>query len=75
LYADCEGFDGGSTQIPEAERGGLNIGNGKLETSVELKFSKAEQVSRQWIAGNLYPTILYRYSDAVVYVTRNFRYA
>ncbi|KAA8903650.1 hypothetical protein FN846DRAFT_891060 [Sphaerosporella brunnea] len=46
---------------------------GSTQISVKLQFPVAEQATRQWIVGNLYPAILCKQSDAVVYVTRNFR--
>ena len=81
LFADCEGLNGG-TKDPQAvvsvSGAGRNLRRAfRRMRSHRLKIvgMKAEQRSRAWIVKDLYPRILFTFSDLVCYVTRNLRYA
>lgn len=79
LYADCEGFTGGET-LPvgaiENRRQSLDptafsprLTPGKMR---ELYWAKTpEKRAREFVVANLYPRILYTFSDVVVFVLRN----
>jgi hypothetical protein len=72
LYANCEGLRGGrDALVQESEHFKIANGSG-VEGLVKLRPLEAGQVSGQWITRCPSPTILYKYSDAVVYVTRHF---
>jgi hypothetical protein len=79
LFADCEGFEGGE-KLPigaiENRTSPLDV-----ETSLSrltpgrtrpLKWAKTqEQQTREYVVKQLYPRILYTFSDVVVFVLRN----
>jgi len=81
LFADCEGLNGG-TKDPQAVVSVAGAGRNLKRAfrkirSHRLKIvgMKTEQRSRAWVVKDLYPRILFTFSDVVCYVTRNLRYA
>jgi len=86
LYADCEGMDGGEkTPIgaPRKDHMPSRPMNGKLPMKIR-KLPKAvrremvwannpEKCKREFAVKNLYPRLLYAFSDIVVFVLRNDR--
>ncbi|KAI1170029.1 hypothetical protein F4777DRAFT_592252 [Nemania sp. FL0916] len=77
LYVDCEGLSGGEAapkQLRHAHDGPLSAGNyprryaapRKLEWASTPQFQK-----REYAVSQLYPRILYTFSDVVVFVLRN----
>lgn len=82
LYADCEGFDGGgkppvgtienrvSMVSTEASLSRLTPGRTRI-----LKWADTrERRNREFVVRQLYPRILYTFSDVVVFVLRNAKY-
>jgi hypothetical protein len=73
FYADCEGFSGGNDPpmtFLQEKHAQAATGWGKKR---EISWTKEEQRSRQWIVENLYPRILFTFSDTICFVTRNLR--
>ncbi|KAF9892309.1 hypothetical protein FE257_002086 [Aspergillus nanangensis] len=83
LYADCEGLDGGerepmgvrskrmrkklpANRIPEEVRIRQNASDRYL-----LWATSEKTQSREYIVRNLYPRLLYTFSDTIVFVTKN----
>ncbi|PLB46500.1 hypothetical protein P170DRAFT_457118 [Aspergillus steynii IBT 23096] len=83
LYADCEGLDGGerepmgvkfkrakkklpSNQVPQYVRSLSNASERNL-----LWATTEKTKSREYIVRNLYPRLLYTFSDTIVFVTQN----
>lgn len=82
FYADCEGLNGGNSLPVAARYMKEKLSKIKKEyrdvvpaksTNKEIIYAKDKQKSRQWAVEKLYPRILFPFSDAVCYVTRNFR--
>ena len=81
LFADCEGLNGG-TKDPQAVVSVTGAGRNLRRAfrrmrnrRLKIVCMKADQRSRAWIVKDLYPRILFTFSDLVCYVTRNLRYA
>lgn len=86
FYADCEGLSGGN-KVPMATRAYQGVKNfrqrrrrakNQVKTSAvrddnDIAWAKPQQRSRQWMVENLYPRVLFTFSDVVCFVTRNFR--
>jgi hypothetical protein len=76
LYADCEGLAGGE-QIPRAGRLGHEEHRRKAVNGGALRFLRwaktPEQRRRSYTVAELYPRLLYTFSDVVVFVTTNKR--
>jgi len=82
LYADCEGFEGGE-KLPigaienrrsaiDAEASLSRLTPGRTR---ELEWAdKPEKRTREFVVRQLYPRILYTFSDVVLFVLRNARY-
>ena len=86
LYADCEGLEGGNVP-PKAAL--FRQGTRKKDRSLEYGFEgRAREVNmpklselgkgyigkREWAVRNIYPRMLYTFSDVVVFVLKNTRY-
>ena len=78
LYADCEGLDAGETPprseslVAKKVSRVIEAGQFAWRTIRKLVWAgKDEQVSRQFMATNLYSRILYVFSDVVVFVLEN----
>jgi hypothetical protein len=82
LFADCEGLDGGE-EAPMAIMATKSVPRGKLQKSrriVRLASGRVRDIAwattpqkctRQFAVGELYPRVLYTFSDTVVFVLRN----
>jgi hypothetical protein len=82
LYADCEGLEGGDT-APIASRlretmrnqGHPSVVRRRLFSSRprELVYAKTntDARNREWAVKQVYPRLLYTFSDVVVFVLRN----
>ncbi|KAI1362066.1 FabD/lysophospholipase-like protein [Xylaria arbuscula] len=64
LYADCEGLDGGEA-IPRGLR--------HRAESTESSSARSSRAAQQYAVTQLYPRLLYTFSDVVVFVMRNAR--
>lgn len=83
LYADCEGLEGGGTD-PVALRANNHKGNTvdgakrnkpKHINARTLSFGTGtEKSKREYAVTELYPRLLYTFSDVVVFVLRNSKY-
>jgi hypothetical protein len=89
LYGDCEGLDGGNNpavgslskkladirkKLPqEASHNADDDWRVPHYRTRDLEFAPGEDRTQQWIVNNLYPTILFTYSDVVCFVTKNTR--
>lgn len=83
LYADCEGLEGGevppvASQLQERRHKiSPSQVRQRLFSSKPRKLDVANQNPeanrREWAVKNLYPRLLYTFSDAVVFVLRNTR--
>ena len=82
LYADCEGLDGGETK-PQAKRMQARFGKASPEEVPE--FGKQRPVTaavtgntklgaRENAVRNIYPRLLYTFSDVIVFVLKNARF-
>ncbi|KAI9741990.1 MAG: hypothetical protein M1834_000379 [Cirrosporium novae-zelandiae] len=85
LYADCEGLDGGEREPLEAKsrrkhRSEAHRSNSfqkrirKLHQTAEREISWAitpEKRTREFFVGNLYPRLLFTFSDVIVFVLKN----
>lgn len=71
FYADCEGMEGGNS--PPVMGRTKRKRDLKYLQNLKLKWLSTEQCSRTWMVNNLYPRVLFTFSDVVVYVTKNFR--
>jgi energy-coupling factor transporter ATP-binding protein EcfA2 len=90
LYADCEGLDGGE-RLPLATSCRNKRGPPELEQRIddetpffraryhskhELQWAKSqEERTRHYAVSRFYPRLLFTFSDVVVFVHRNSRYA
>ncbi|KAH8151876.1 uncharacterized protein LAJ45_03869 [Morchella importuna] len=80
FYADCEGLSGG-TKIPMATRAYQGVKNFRQKRRHArndpgdngITWARGQEKSRQWMVENLYPRVLFTFSDVVCFVTRNFR--
>lgn len=86
LLADCEGLEGGErepigarlkfqrrAEVEAEYQSGAKLAKG-LKTVVEKKLTWATSVStqsREFAVTNLYPRLLFTFSDAIVFVLRN----
>ncbi|KAF2725665.1 hypothetical protein K431DRAFT_260515 [Polychaeton citri CBS 116435] len=79
LYADCEGFEGGE-RLPLGARSRRKAEDGSAQ--IEPEFAQARQFPIEWAntddvsrreyaVTELYPRLLYTFSDVVVFVLRN----
>lgn len=88
LYADCEGLEGGERKPLGAWTGTKDRSNSYQAESIgqnfrHLQHASAREItwattnerrSRGFAVTNLYPRLLYTFSDVVVFVLRNPRY-
>lgn len=81
LLADCEGLNGG-TKDPQAVVSVAGAGRNLKKAIRRIRIRRVrivgmriEHRSRAWIVKDLYPRILFTFSDVVCYVTRNLRYS
>jgi len=88
LYSDCEGLDGGEREPiksrfrrpklePQDENGANEEYNGgtRYNSVRELMWADTpERRSRQFAVANLYPRLLFTFSDTIVFVLKNPRY-
>lgn len=82
LYADCEGLQGGES-LPGAARSSRNRGMpsalrarvGKTQaSSSHIQWANSPETrKREYAVMELYPRLLYTFSDVVVFVLRNTR--
>jgi hypothetical protein len=77
-YADCEGLDGNNLPLATAALERMKPrkhGDSRIPKAARtmIQWATEEQNSRQWAVANLYPRVLFTFSDVVCYVTRNFR--
>ena len=82
LYADCEGLQGGEL-LPGAARSTRNRGmpsalRGRVEkvlaSSIHIQWANSPETrQREYAVMELYPRLLYTFSDVVVFVLRNAR--
>lgn len=84
FYADCEGLSGGN-KVPMATRAYQGVKkfrqrrrHAKNHSNTEsvdngIAWARGQQKSRQWMVENLYPRVLFTFSDVVCFVTKNFR--
>ena len=84
LYADCEGFNGGE-QVPKSAQSRKRTGSFSGQTKLKKPSSKGaikgrqrpiawanddEKRRREFFVTELYPRVLYTFSDVVVFVLR-----
>lgn len=88
LYSDCEGLEGGEREPLGAVFKRMrrqdyskdaDVGVGMLKTKViserEINWADGPRArSREFAVTNLYPRVLYTFSDVIVFVLRNPRY-
>lgn len=80
FYADCEGLSGGN-KVPMATRAYQGVKNFRQKRRHArndvgengITWARGPEKSRQWMVENLYPRVLFTFSDVVCFVTRNFR--
>lgn len=82
LYADCEGLQGGES-LPGAARSARNrgmpsalrrkVGTTQASSSHIQWANSPETRKREYAVMELYPRLLYTFSDVVVFVLRNTR--
>lgn len=81
LYADCEGLEGGEIE-PYGAQSRKRAGSGSKRFRSPRLFMKGrprkiawadteDKRRREYAVSELYPRLLYTFSDVVVYVTRN----
>jgi hypothetical protein len=84
LFADCEGLNGGERDPVGAKfkmkmassQKNNSGGRGKPTSERELAWADtAKKQSRDFAVANLYPRLLYTFSDVIVFVVKNPRYA
>lgn len=81
LYADCEGLEGGEIEPIGTQLNKVYGTGGRTSTRRAYHGSErgitwattAERQSRQFAVANLYPRLLYTFSDVVVFVLQNGR--
>lgn len=85
LYADCEGLEGGEREPlgakfrkkrqRDADQKEDSRKSSKIISERELRWANGPlQRSREFAVTNLYPRLLYTFSDVIVFVLRNPRY-
>jgi hypothetical protein len=73
FYADCEGFGGGDDPpLTSMEESGVQPAMAWVR-KWDVSWVTEQQRSRQWIVENLYPRVLFTFSDTICFVTRSFR--
>ena len=83
LYADCEGLEGGNMHPKAAmvRKKNRNLEHGfegrarEVNMSMLSEFGKGDIGKREWAVRNIYPRMLYTFSDVVVFVLKNTRSA
>jgi hypothetical protein len=75
LYVDSEGLNGGNIAPVMAQKRLKRRKRDRVPGAKRLKIPWLcdEMKTRSWIVKNFYPRVLFTFSDAVVYVTKNFR--
>jgi len=85
LYADCEGLEGGNRDpralidIQQAMGTCIMLGGhgvrsqGRRLRRVKIVNVNEDQRCRDWMVKQLYPRILFTFSDLICYVTRNLK--
>ena len=72
FYADCEGFGGGndppSTSLNPQPAATI------WATRRNIQWASVDQRTRQWMVENLYPRIIFTFSDTICFVTKNIRW-
>jgi energy-coupling factor transporter ATP-binding protein EcfA2 len=85
LYADCEGLDGGEieplgTTIRKRKRSSIPQTNNSDESSFRARYNSERVLAwadsslrrtRHFAVSNLYPRLLFTFSDVIVFVLRN----
>ncbi|KAF7502349.1 hypothetical protein GJ744_006003 [Endocarpon pusillum] len=78
LYADCEGLEGG--EVPPRAKTIKNLLNKKPEKPVDgttrelqVPVDKGQIGVREYAVRNVYPRLLYTFSDVIVFVLKNTR--
>lgn len=83
LYADCEGLEGGESppktevykkqdRSPESDpRKRDKKKNNKVSRKISWAMGDKEKSKREYAVTELYPKVLYTFSDVVVFVLRN----
>lgn len=85
LYADCEGLEGGEREplgslLRKVRPQSMVVQGGPADLSNSARYSSARELlwadttqrrSRQFAVTNLYPRLLYTFSDAIVFVLKN----
>ncbi|KAI0003957.1 hypothetical protein F4779DRAFT_621638 [Xylariaceae sp. FL0662B] len=85
LYADCEGLEGGEREplgakfkrkrrLDHSRVGNIeaNLSKAKIISERELQWANEPRArSREFAVTNLYPRLLYTFSDVIVFVLRN----
>lgn len=79
LYADCEGLEGG--EVPPTAKTIMKMGKQKSEIAstgtprvLQVPASKGKIGPREFAVRNVYPRLLYTFSDVIVFVLKNTRY-
>lgn len=87
FYADCEGLRGGSKppMASKATRVIRGVGKPFARTVRDtyagqvrknhIEWASGDMRSRSWMVKNLYPRVLFTFSDVICFVTKNFRWA
>ena len=79
LYADCEGFEGGektplgarANRRPHSEAGPVQPEYAQARSLAIQWANNEESRQREYAVKELYPRLLYTFSDVVVFVLRN----
>jgi len=74
-YTDCEGSSGGKG-VPIGSKVWQELVKPGIKSAVKeipLLSTRYSEKGRDWVVESLYPTVLFTFSDVVVFVTRNFR--
>lgn len=83
LFADCEGLEGGErdpigAKLKRKLASQNNVANGRRKPTSERELIWADtpkKQSRDFAVAHLYPRLLYTFSDVIVFVLKNPRYA
>lgn len=89
LYADCEGLDGGEQEplgarFRKRRQSSIAHSESTNESSFKARYSSERSLAwtnspnrrtRHFAVSNLYPRLLFTFSDVIVFVLRNPRYA
>jgi hypothetical protein len=79
LFADCEGLQGGNSDpiaVQTLERVKTQLGDLRNRgfQALKIKWATSEKICcRSWMVEQLYPRILFTFSDVVCFVERNMR--